>query len=74
MVHLPKVDRHFEHLHGRKKKGLSLLTLCGIPYLHIAVAASGYKLRALGVVVDAKYEARVSFEDSARQTLFPRIV
>lgn len=54
--------------------GLSLLTLCGIPYLNIAVATSGYKLGALSVVVDAKYVARMSFEDSARQTLFRRIV
>jgi len=44
-------------------------TFCGVPYLHIAVAASGYELRALGVVVDAEYVARMSLEDSARQAL-----
>jgi hypothetical protein len=30
------------------------LTFCSIPYFHIAVAASGYKLCAFCVVVDAE--------------------
>ena len=40
-----------------------------VPYPHIALTTSRHKLRALGVVVDAKYIARMSFEDFACQAL-----
>ena len=48
-------------------------TLCRIPYLHISIATSRYKLCPLSVVVDAEHVACMSFEHSTRQTLpYPR--
>ena len=44
-------------------------TFCCIPYSHITVTTSGYKLCALGVVVDTEYIACMSFEHFTRQTL-----
>lgn len=40
-----------------------------IPYSHITVTTSGYKLCPLGVVVDTEYIACMSFEHFTRQTL-----
>jgi hypothetical protein len=44
-------------------------TFCCVPYPNIAFTTSRHKLRALSVVVDAKYIACMSFEDFSCQAL-----
>ena len=62
-------DKRLPPAAGKKKKFQARRTLGCVPYLHVAVASSGYELRALAVVVDAEYVAGMSFEDFTGQTL-----